>query len=298
MCSPSSSGWAAHSRSAAWLRPRRLPCSTAANRGWRRRWSEKCCAGFTTSPMPPGRSCCPRLILMKVVGPRPRGFGIRLGLVGTMLGFTLVAGLCVDPWIAGMRAEIGVPVRTLAADDARRVRFGQLHGLSTALLAATVVARTRALLLGTQREIRPPTRCASHDHAHSRRRHRPGGQRRRPAHHRGGRRRDRVGSARRRHRSRSSSTGSRCPSSCSTRSQPDARRPQGAGHHAHRRRVHERQRRAAQGAGPVREPAPRANDGRRPVALSRASTSSSSARTPRTCTPASSTRSSRGWSRA
>ncbi len=79
------------------------------------------------------------LILMKVVGPRPLGFGIRLGLVGTMLGFTLVAGLFVDPWIAGMRAEIGVPVRTLAADDARRVRFGQLHGLSTALLAATVV---------------------------------------------------------------------------------------------------------------------------------------------------------------
>jgi hypothetical protein len=79
------------------------------------------------------------LILMKVVGPRPRGFGIRLGLVGAMLGFTLAAGLWIDPWIAGMRAEIGVPVRTLAADDARRVRFGQLHGLSTALMAATAV---------------------------------------------------------------------------------------------------------------------------------------------------------------
>lgn len=86
-----------------------------------------------------GATLLSTLLLMKVVGPRPRGFGIRLGLVGAMLGFTLVTGLVVDPRIAGMRAEIRVPVRTLASDDARRIQFGRLHGLSTALMAATAV---------------------------------------------------------------------------------------------------------------------------------------------------------------
>ena len=37
-----------------------------------------------------------------------------------------------------MRAEIGVPVSTLARDDARRAVFGRLHGLSTLLMGLTV----------------------------------------------------------------------------------------------------------------------------------------------------------------
>jgi hypothetical protein len=65
-----------------------------------------------------GATLLSTLLLMKVVGPRPPGFGARL---------------------AAMRAEIGVPVRTLAPEDARRVRFGRLHGLSTALMAAAAL---------------------------------------------------------------------------------------------------------------------------------------------------------------
>ena len=80
------------------------------------------------------------LLLMKVVGPRPPGFGARLVLVSAMLGVTLVTGFWVDPQIASMRSSVGVPIATLAPDDARRVRFGQLHGLSTALMAATALA--------------------------------------------------------------------------------------------------------------------------------------------------------------
>jgi len=79
------------------------------------------------------------LLLMKVVGPRPPGFGARLVLVSAMLGVTLFAGLWVDPQIASMRAQVGVPIRTLAPDDARRVQFGRLHGLSTTLLAVTAL---------------------------------------------------------------------------------------------------------------------------------------------------------------
>ena len=72
---------------------------------------------------------------------------------------------------------------------------------------------------------------------------------------------------------------------------PQQGRAQGPGDDADRRGVHERQRRAAQGARPVREPAAGLEPARRARRGSRTSTSSSSARTPRTCTPASSTRS-------
>jgi hypothetical protein len=79
------------------------------------------------------------LILMKVVGPRPPGFGVRLVMVTAMLGVSLVTGLWVNPQIASMRASIGMPIGTLAPDDARRVQFGRLHGLSTMLMAVTIL---------------------------------------------------------------------------------------------------------------------------------------------------------------
>jgi hypothetical protein len=86
-----------------------------------------------------GATLLSTLVLMKVVGPRPPGFGARLVLVSAMLATSILSGFVVDPRIASMRAEIGVPVRSLAPDDARRVRFGQLHGLSTALMAAAAL---------------------------------------------------------------------------------------------------------------------------------------------------------------
>jgi Domain of unknown function (DUF4149) len=77
------------------------------------------------------------LVSMKLVGPRPTGFGVRLFLVGGLLLVSLVGGLWVDPQIAALRSQIGAPVHTLDQADPRRARFGRLHGLSTALMAAT-----------------------------------------------------------------------------------------------------------------------------------------------------------------
>jgi hypothetical protein len=79
------------------------------------------------------------LILMKMVGPRPPGFGVRLVMVTAMLGVSLATGLWIDPQIASLRASVGMPIGTLAPDDARRVQFGRLHGLSTALMAVTIL---------------------------------------------------------------------------------------------------------------------------------------------------------------
>ena len=50
------------------------------------------------------------LLLMKVVGPRPTGFGVRLVMVTAMLAVSLVTGLWVNPQIASMRASVGMPM--------------------------------------------------------------------------------------------------------------------------------------------------------------------------------------------
>jgi len=75
---------------------------------------------------------------MALVGPRPHAFAWRLLTAGLMLAATLASGLWVDQRIRAMRSEIGAPVSSLAHDDARRVTFGQLHGLSTLLMGLTV----------------------------------------------------------------------------------------------------------------------------------------------------------------
>ena len=86
-----------------------------------------------------GATLVSTLLLMKVVGPRPPGFGPRLVIVGLMLAATLTAGFWIDPRIASMRAALGVPVRSLPADDARRLAFGRMHGISTSLMAVTIL---------------------------------------------------------------------------------------------------------------------------------------------------------------
>jgi uncharacterized membrane protein len=79
------------------------------------------------------------LLGMKVIGPRPIGFGRRLLIVGTMLAASVVSGVIVDPAIARRREALGVPVASLASSDPRRVDFGRLHAISTALLGIGVI---------------------------------------------------------------------------------------------------------------------------------------------------------------
>ena len=79
------------------------------------------------------------LIVMKLVGPRPPGFGVRLAIVATMLLSSLLSGFVVDPRIGALRDAIGAPVATLAATDPRRAAFGRLHALSTSLMAVAAL---------------------------------------------------------------------------------------------------------------------------------------------------------------
>ena len=78
------------------------------------------------------------LVTMKVIGPRPVGFGARLLIVGLMLTASLVSGLLVDRRIADLRTAIGQPVSSLPADDPRRLAFGRLHAISTSLMGIAI----------------------------------------------------------------------------------------------------------------------------------------------------------------
>ncbi|MDB4907449.1 MAG: hypothetical protein JWO05_2233 [Gemmatimonadetes bacterium] len=64
-----------------------------------------------------------------------------------MVASAAAAQLVVAPRIARIREAIGGPVDALAADDARRVTFGQLHGASVGLLGVTLLAAACALWL-------------------------------------------------------------------------------------------------------------------------------------------------------
>ena len=73
------------------------------------------------------------LLLRRVLGPRPRRFAWRAGIATVMLSASAYSGLVVAARIAQIQREIGVAPSTLPEGDARRVEFGRLHGLSTAL---------------------------------------------------------------------------------------------------------------------------------------------------------------------
>jgi len=78
------------------------------------------------------------LVTMKLIGPRPLGFGARLTIVGLMLTASLISGMVVDRRIADLRTSIGQPVSSLPSEDPRRGAFGRLHALSTSLMGIAV----------------------------------------------------------------------------------------------------------------------------------------------------------------
>jgi uncharacterized protein DUF4149 len=73
------------------------------------------------------------LLLRRVLGPAPRRFAWRAGIATVMLAASAYSGLVVAARIAEIQTSIGAAPSSLPAGDARRVEFGRLHGLSTAL---------------------------------------------------------------------------------------------------------------------------------------------------------------------
>jgi len=74
------------------------------------------------------------LVAMAVLGPRPPGFAARSSLIALMLGVALYSGLIVLSNIDTIQREVGTLPSRLPASDARRIRFDELHQLSTRLM--------------------------------------------------------------------------------------------------------------------------------------------------------------------
>jgi hypothetical protein len=73
------------------------------------------------------------ILLRRVLGPPPRRFAWRAGLATLMLAASAYSGLVVSGRIGELQRDIGGSPSALPEGDARRVQFGRLHGLSTAL---------------------------------------------------------------------------------------------------------------------------------------------------------------------
>jgi hypothetical protein len=73
------------------------------------------------------------LLTRRILGPRPKRFAWRAAMVALMLAASAYSGIVVASRIAELQRAIGVAPSALAEGDPRRVEFGRLHGLSTAL---------------------------------------------------------------------------------------------------------------------------------------------------------------------
>jgi len=76
---------------------------------------------------------------MALLGPRPRGLAVRGIIVGAMLAVAVYSGVVVIGRINAIQREVGGLPSRLPADDARRVRFDELHTLSTRLMMLNVL---------------------------------------------------------------------------------------------------------------------------------------------------------------
>ena len=79
------------------------------------------------------------LVAMRLLGPRPPAFAFRAVLVIIMLGVALYSGIFVSGSIDDIQTQAGGLPSLLPVGHALRVRFDQLHTLSTRLMIANIV---------------------------------------------------------------------------------------------------------------------------------------------------------------
>ena len=78
------------------------------------------------------------ILAMALLGPRPRAFALRVSIISVMLLVALYSGLIVLPTIDSIQLEAGRLPSLLPALDTRRIRFDDLHQLSTRLMMANI----------------------------------------------------------------------------------------------------------------------------------------------------------------
>src|SRR5690349_18145296 len=73
------------------------------------------------------------LFVRRILGPRPHRWGIRTAIASLMLLASAYAGIVIASRITAIQQQIGVAPSSLPEADPRRIAFGRLHGVSTAL---------------------------------------------------------------------------------------------------------------------------------------------------------------------
>ena len=91
------------------------------------------------------------LVVIALLGPRPRHFAIRCGIVTAMLLVAAYSGVIVLGEIDAIQREVGTLASRLPEGDPRRLRFNELHQLSTRLMMLNLVGAL-ALLYWEARE--------------------------------------------------------------------------------------------------------------------------------------------------
>lgn len=78
------------------------------------------------------------LTLQRIIGPRPRSYGIRVGFIVLMFALTAYAAAILQPRIEALQQQAGGPIVQLAATNPLRTEFDRLHSLSTTLMSLTI----------------------------------------------------------------------------------------------------------------------------------------------------------------
>jgi hypothetical protein len=78
------------------------------------------------------------LTVLRLLGPRPRSYGIRVAVIAAMLALTFYSDRIAGPRIDELQSQVSGPMNQLPATDARRIEFDRLHSLSTSLIVAAM----------------------------------------------------------------------------------------------------------------------------------------------------------------
>lgn len=79
------------------------------------------------------------LTILRLLGPRPRAYGIRVAIIFAMLALIVYADRVAAPRIDELQAQVSGPMNQLPETDVRRIEFDRLHSLSTSLTVAAML---------------------------------------------------------------------------------------------------------------------------------------------------------------
>lgn len=79
------------------------------------------------------------LTILRVLGPRPHAYGIRMAIIATMLALTVYSAFVASPRIEQLQDQVDGSMVEVPENDPRRAEFDRLHRLSTTLATATIV---------------------------------------------------------------------------------------------------------------------------------------------------------------